>query len=544
MLTLVYILSIFFMLVLPVAFAAGLRRLRPTPWLLFSVGSLTFILSQVVHLPLNEWLATVGMLPGPGDTTFPLWRTAITAGLTAGLCEELARAGGYAALRKWKPAWLRFQDGVMLGLGHGGFEAMVFGAVMTAAGISALLPLIGTDLTTLGLSPEQLANLQSQLKALTANPLLATIPLFERVIALGAHVTFSVLVWQAFNRTPSKWRWMYLVFAILYHTAIDFAAVMGSEMIQENPLGFELLFLLFIAPGLGWVLWLARREREPRPQMDLRGEWRVFWIATAKEFRQLWRTNRLLVMGAVFLIFGMGSPLLAKLTPEILKSIEGAEQIADLIPEPTAGDAMLQYIKNLSQFGFILAILLVMGAVIGEKERGIVPMILSKPMPRWAFIMSKFTAQMGMYLGGFVLAGVGAYYYTVILFGALDFGGFALLNGLLLLWLLTFVALGVVGSVWGGSTIAAGGIGLGLSVGLMLAGSLPQYGSLFPGGLMAWATQVGLKAAGTAASSLSGGIGANATAMEVANGGAAASAGAIILLALVLAIGVFEQQEL
>jgi ABC-2 type transport system permease protein len=242
--------------------------------------------------------------------------------------------------------------------------------------------------------------------------------------------------------------------------------------------------------------------------------------------------NRLLVMAAIFLIFGMGSPLLAKLTPELLRSIEGAEQFADLIPEPTAGDAMAQYIKNLAQFGFILAILLAMGVVVGEKERGIVPMILSKPMPRWAFIASKFTAQMGMYLGGFALAGLGAYYYTVIL------------NGLLFLWLLTFVALGLLGSVLGGSTIAAAGIGLGLSVALMLAGNLPQYGALLPGGLMSWATQVGLKAAGVAASPLSG-LGTSPEAAQmVANGGAAASAVAVIVIALVLAIGVFEQQEL
>jgi ABC-2 type transport system permease protein len=249
-------------------------------------------------------------------------------------------------------------------------------------------------------------------------------------------------------------------------------------------------------------------------------------------------------MAAIFLIFGMGSPLLAKLTPELLRSIEGAEQFADLVPEPTAGDAMAQYIKNLAQFGFILAILLAMGVVVGEKERGIVPMILSKPMPRWAFIASKFTAQMGMYLGGFALAGLGAYYYTVILFGSLDFGGFALLNGLLFLWLLTFVALGLLGSVLGGSTIAAAGIGLGLSVALMLAGNLPQYGALLPGGLMSWATQVGLKAAGVAASPLSG-LGTSPEAAQmVANGGAAASAVAVIVIALVLAIGVFEQQEL
>lgn len=545
MLTFAYTLSILLMIVLPVVFAAGWRRMRPTPWLLFSLGTLTFILSQAVHLPLNYWLTTLNFLPTPADTTFPLWRNALTLGLTAGLCEELARAGGYALLQRWKPAWLRFQDGVMLGLGHGGFEAMVFGGVLTAASVSALIPLIGTDLTTLGLSSAQVAIVKLQLDSLTAAPWNAGLPLLERLIAMTGHVVFSLLVWQAFARNQVRKDWFWILIAILYHALLDFVAVIGVTKMQGQALLLELVFAGVVLPGVGWAVWRARREHVPRPQTDMRGEWRVFGIVTMKEFRQLWRTNRLLVMGAVFLLFGMGSPLLAKLTPELLNSIPGAEQIANLIPEPTAGDAMAQYLKNLSQFGFILAIVLVMGAVVSEKERGVVPMILSKPMPRWAFILSKFTAQAGMYLGGFVLAGLGAYYYTVILFGALDFGGFALLNGLLFLWLLTFVALGLLGSVLGRSTAAAGGIGIGLAVVMMLLGSLPQYGALFPGGLLAWATQVGVQAAGAPASALSGGLGSGAAVgMVTAQGGAAASSVALIWLMLVLAIGVFEQQEL
>jgi ABC-2 type transport system permease protein len=267
----------------------------------------------------------------------------------------------------------------------------------------------------------------------------------------------------------------------------------------------------------------------------------ILRTALSKELRQLWRTKRLLVIGAVFLIFGMGSPLLAKLTPELLGSLEGAEMFADLIPTPTAGDAMTQYIKNLSQFGFILAVLMGMGAVAGEKERNIVPMILSKPMPRWAFIASKFAAQSLMFLAGFLLAGLGAYYYTLVLFGPLDSAGFALLNGLLFLWLLTFVALSLLGSTLGASTAAAGGIGLALSVGLMLLGSLPQYGALLPGGLMGWATLVGQAAAGIAPAGEAAGPFSGAMA---AGGGAAASAVVVVVMSLLLSVGFFEQQEL
>jgi ABC-2 type transport system permease protein len=249
----------------------------------------------------------------------------------------------------------------------------------------------------------------------------------------------------------------------------------------------------------------------------------------------------MLVVWAVFLIFGMASPMLAKFMPEIIGSFEEAQMFADLIPTPTAADAMVQYIENISQFGFILAVLLAMGLVVGEKERGVAPMILSKPMARWAFIASKFVAQFVMYLAGFLLAAIGAYYYTLFLFGSLELGGYLLLNAALLLWLLTFVGLSLLGSTLGRSTVAAGGIGLGLSVVQMLLGTIPKYGVLLPGGLMTWATMLGRRVAGLAqgpdAAALLGGAGA-------AQGGAAASALAVILMSLVLAIGLFEQQEL
>jgi ABC-2 type transport system permease protein len=542
-----YTLSILLMVFLPVVFAAWLRRRSSTPWLLFSVGALTFILSQAVHLPLNNWLADIGWLRGEAAPDLPLIRLALTLGLTAGLSEELARAGAYTLIRRFKPAWLRMQDALMLGLGHGGIEAMIIGVVL-AATLSSLLPLRNVDLSTLGLEAQQLEILTMQLTALAGNPLSAAYPLLERMIAISAHVTFSLMVWQAF--IPGLKRgWLYILLAVLYHAFVDFIAVWGAETFRDN-LGLVLLaFSATLVPGWLWAGWVIRKHRLPARTGQETGflgnttgsDISVFWTATRKEIRQLWRTKRLLVMGTVFLIFGMMSPLLAKLTPQLLSSIEGAEFFAELIPEPTAGDAMVQYISNLSQFGFILAVLLAMGLVVGEKERKTIPMILSKPMPRWAFITSKFTAQFMMYVLMFVLSSLGAYYYTIILFGSLDLSTFLLLNGLMLLWLLTFVALSLLGSTLGKSTIAAGGIGLGLSVALMLAGSIPLYGELLPGGLMSWASMLGQSAAGIAPSM----PGTASPGTELgSNAGAAVSALVVIVMALVLSIGIFEQQEL
>jgi ABC-2 type transport system permease protein len=510
------------MILMPVVLAILLRRWYRVPWFLFVVGSLTFLGSQVVHLPLNNWLADIGLLPEMGTMSGPpLWRTALILGLTAGLCEELARAIGYWLL----PIYRRFEDGVMMGLGHGGIEAMIVGGVIVAATVTALLPMRGLDLEALELSVEQIAILRRQLEIFTSSPLLAITPLIERFLAICAHVIFSLLVWRTFV----KHNVFYLLIAIAYHAVLDAIAVYSAQYIT-NPWLMNAIFAAILLPGFIWV-WRIRpkEEKTKRHQVPrLSSELSTFFSALWKELLQQWRTKRLIVVLAVFVLFGLASPLIANFTPQILKNMEGVEQFAELIPEPTAADGVGQYIKNLTQFGFILAILLGMGAVAGEKEKGTAVMILSKPMPRWAFILSKFSAQTIVYTLGFVIATLGAYYYTIVLFGPFDFEDFLIISLLLELWLLTYVAITLLGSTIGKTTGAAAGISLAGSVLILLAGNIPQVGMLFPSGLTTWATQ----------------IGTGVPEEVMINGGAVALTIVIIVMCLITSLGVFERQEL
>jgi ABC-2 type transport system permease protein len=552
MVTWLYGFFVLLMILIPVFLAVGLRRAAAAPWLLFAAGCLTFAASQAVHLPLNQWLADIGLLPGGAGSAPPLAQTALIAGLTAGLCEELARAAGFALIRKFRPAWTDLPGAVMLGLGHGGFESMVFGGVLTAATVGSLLPLIGADLTKLGLTADQLDLLRAQIESLTAHPWNGAYAVLERIIALSAHVTFSLMVAKAFSGNRFSRAWFYIPLAVLYHAAVDFAAVYGANYLKDQAWLAELAFAGMLIPGYVWVTgqFLRWRNREAGasaasaglPRSSIRSELAILWAAIKKEIFQLWKTRRLLVTGAVFLLFGMGSPLIAKFTPEILRSVSGMEQFAGLIPEPTASDAIAQYVKNLTQFGFLLAVLIGMSAVVGEKERGVAPMILSKPMPRWAFIVSKFAAQTAMYLGCFALSGAGAYYYTWVLFGPLQPDPFILLNVLLLLWVLSFVALALLGSTLGKTTVSAGGIGFVLSVAMMLAGSIPRYGAMLPGGLLSWVDQAGKAAAETAAAPAA--LSLESAGQIGAGGGALASTAVLIVMAVILSLGVFEQQEL
>ncbi|MCD6286204.1 MAG: ABC transporter permease, partial [Anaerolineae bacterium] len=93
----------------------------------------------------------------------------------------------------------------------------------------------------------------------------------------------------------------------------------------------------------------------------------IFLVALRKELFEQRRTYRLLVVVVVLLGFGLMSPLAAKLTPELLRLLPNGEEIAKLIPSPTTADAVAQYLKNSSQFGVLLALLMTMGVVVQEK---------------------------------------------------------------------------------------------------------------------------------------------------------------------------------
>jgi len=211
-----------------------------------------------------------------------------------------------------------------------------------------------------------------------------------------------------------------------------------------------------------------------------------FLAALRKEWLEQWRTYRLLMVGVVLMVFGLLSPLLARYTPEIIKLIPNGEAIAQLIPAPTMIDAVTQYLKNIGQFGVILALLLTMGAVAQEKEKGTAAMMLVKPLPRVTFLVAKFTALALMFAVTIAIAGAACYYYTWLLFGALDVPRWLALNGLMLVFVLVYVALTLFCSVVAKSQAAAGGLALGLLFILGLTGSIPGLGEYLPGQLLAW----------------------------------------------------------
>lgn len=216
------------------------------------------------------------------------------------------------------------------------------------------------------------------------------------------------------------------------------------------------------------------------------------WTAYKKEWLEQSRTHRLLIAVVVLTAFGMLSPLLAKFMPELFAMIPGAEQIASIIPAPTVNDAVGQYIKNVTQFGVLMALLFCMGAVASEKEKGTAALILSKPLGRGSFLTAKFLAVGVTFALGLAAAGLGGYIYTWYLFEPLGWGQFLAMNGLILVYLLFYASVTLFFSTLTRTQfIAVGGAAVVLIISGVF-GSLPTYGKFSPDTLVNIAASVGL----------------------------------------------------
>jgi uncharacterized membrane protein YhfC len=249
MLVAAFVVEMLIMLGAPVALWIFLRQKYRASWGLIAVGALTFVLSQVVHVPLNWGLGLIG--GGRGVALWPLPAMAAVAGLTAGVCEEGAR---YLVLRFWRKEARSWAQGLAFGAGHGGIESILVGLSVLSSFVSMLvLQKLGPE--NLGLSGELLEQTRQQMEAYWGIPwYLPLLGGLERVFAITMHLAWTMLVLQAVVRRNLLW----LALAVLAHALVDGLAVGLMQSGVSLPVIEGVVFLLALG---ALALILALRPR-------------------------------------------------------------------------------------------------------------------------------------------------------------------------------------------------------------------------------------------------------------------------------------------
>ena len=206
-------------------------------------------------------------------------------------------------------------------------------------------------------------------------------------------------------------------------------------------------------------------------------------VLVRKELLESWRTLRIPIIGGLFLLVGLTAPLLAKFLPQIIEAAAGDQLPTIPIPTPVMADAAAQLWKNLAQFGTFAAIILAMGSVAGELDRGTAAFVLSKTATRGAFLAAKVVAIALVLAMSTLMAVVVGWIYTAVLFEPPPITGWIAFAVLAWLGLCAWAAVTFLGSTATGSTAAAAGIGFVAFLVLSLLSAIPALERIGPGGL-------------------------------------------------------------
>lgn len=225
-------------------------------WRLWWIGAVTFILSQVGHIPFNlgiEYLFKNNILPIPPQSWRGLFNV-VFLGLSAGIWEETFR---YIVYRWWARDARSWRRALLLGAGHGGIEAILLGIIVLITYFQ-MLSIRSSDLSTIA-PPEQLDILTSVVASYWSTPwygsLLGSI---ERVFAIIAHLSLSVIVLQVILRNQHRWLWL----AIGWHAFLNAGALYVAQ--KWGPYAAE----VFLA-GVALVsIWITLRLYQAEPVLE------------------------------------------------------------------------------------------------------------------------------------------------------------------------------------------------------------------------------------------------------------------------------------
>lgn len=230
------------MMIIPVILVIIWKKKTHTPMMPIFIGGAVWLVFAIILKLAPAYFLSKADNPVAKTISGNIWYTMITAGVLAGVFEETGR---YIAFKTVLKKFDTRITSLSYGIGHGGFESVYVGfQIITIAVMGIMINngmgdqlTAGADKASLDLMTEQLGQ-QSQL-TLTE----CLLGVFERITAIAAHISFSVIVFAAARNR--KYLYLYPL-AILLHSLMDFSTVLYSAGLV-NTWVMELILTMFTA---------------------------------------------------------------------------------------------------------------------------------------------------------------------------------------------------------------------------------------------------------------------------------------------------------
>ena len=212
-----------------------------------------------------------------------------------------------------------------------------------------------------------------------------------------------------------------------------------------------------------------------------------FAVFFKKELTELVKTVKGVVLAAIFLVVGISSPLIAKLTPEILKmaGLEiPPEQMAamGINYPPNSIDSYAQFASNFNTLGLLAAVIVFAGLVANEKAKNTAAFMLTKNISRSQFVLSKYASSAVFLFFSLALSMGAQIFYTKFLFedDLVKTGDVVLFFALLFLYLIFILSLVLFSSALAKSVTSATFLAFGIFMAFNIAAAIPKLGGYMP----------------------------------------------------------------
>lgn len=210
-----------------------------------------------------------------------------------------------------------------------------------------------------------------------------------------------------------------------------------------------------------------------------------FALFFKKEFSEIIKTVKGVVLAIIFLVVGISSPAITKLTPEILKMAgldEDMGALMDIMPAPSSSESYAQFFSNFNTLGLLAAIIVFAGIVANEKAKNTAAYILTKNISRAQFILSKFASSAVWIFISLVISAATQIIYTNILFAdnMIKLENVIIFFALLFMYLIFILSFVLFSSVLSKTVTSATFIAFLIFIGVNILAAIPKIGKYMP----------------------------------------------------------------
>lgn len=118
---------------------------------------------------------------------------------------------------------------------------------------------------------------------------------------------------------------------------------------------------------------------------------RSFLAFLKKEWMELFRTGRAMILLLVFVLFGIMNPAIAKITPWLMETLADSLEGSGLTVTAVTVDALTswaQFYKNMPM-ALVIFVLMWSGSFAGEHQKGTFTAVVTKGFARWKIVGAK-----------------------------------------------------------------------------------------------------------------------------------------------------------